>query len=140
MHAVKSVFLIPRMANSTRFISADDFQKHKEPRILSWVDVPTDKIWRVLNITSKEAAHGTAYILHLADEQERRMLVWCSQLLVRDIFEKRSEKQQVFLISLGQKIRKNGKKLNLYELTFDDTDRVIKIFDDVSKAQIEEDD
>ena len=123
------------------FISRGLFKENinEKRKILTWTELPTDTIYCITIITVKENPDfkvGYTFVLHVEDNDEKRLRFYGTMRLVNEIIEKRIETQRVYMISLGQERFQKTKLSNNYDSSFEEAGKIIEIIDNETKSKV----
>ena len=103
------------------FITKEEFcQKVEKQKVLNWLDLREDKIFKVENFEKVEGKYGTTAILHIVDKENIQQKVWAPSRLLTEVEKNASAKnpRSVYFISKGQNTVQNK--------TFNNFDVILK--------------
>ena len=119
-----------------RFISKELFTKKAEERresekLTDWVDLSQNIIYKIISLEQRDSKeYGICYITNLTDSAGRTERVWAPKKLVADLREKRKPNESAFILSLGQVKYDKAKKENKFDLSFQEEQERVCLFED----------
>ena len=119
-----------------RFISKELFRKKAEERrdsekLTDWVDLSQEIIYKIISLEQRESKdYGVCFIANLVDSAGRKERVWAPRKLVADLRDKRKPNEIPYILSLGQVKYDKTKKENKFDLSFQEDEGRIYIYED----------
>ena len=80
-------------------------------KITPFRELPTNVVFKIINVKHIKVKERNAVILELQDQAEVSIKVWATSVLVKNLEEKRAERENkvLYIVSKGKKISSNNR-------------------------------
>ena len=80
-------------------------------RIIPFRELPTNVVFKIINVKHVKVKERNAVIIELQDQAEVSIKVWATSVIVKNLEEKRDERENkvLYIISKGKRLSSNNR-------------------------------